>query len=173
MIGTIIKKLAKKPKNFEALQATPNYNMQRVKRKINIFTRLHKLGSASLLAQQSCPVIVIVFTVSWLAKLACYHNATRWRQNRDFSHIHELQSGAKIMRLFAFKALNFAHFDWSLLINFNFLLTISPLPPQTMLSRSFELGGMLSLLQHCFGGEGGSKYEVSRIFAQDCRLPAR
>ena len=30
-------------------------------------------------------------------------------------------------------------------------------------------GGLLWLLQHCFRGEGGIKYQVSTIFAPDCR----
>ena len=29
--------------------------------------------------------------------------------------------------------------------------------------------GLVSLQQHCFRGEGGSKYKVSKIFAPDCR----
>ena len=40
------------------------------------------------------------------------------------------------MRLLVFKHLS--HFDRFSLINYNFLLTISPLPPRTMLSRPFE-----------------------------------
>ena len=49
-------------------------------------------------------------------------------------------------------------------------MTISPLPPRTMLNRSFEQTRWHAIaITTLFWGGGGSKYQVSRIFAPDCR----
>ena len=72
------------------------------------------------------------------------------------------------MRPFVFKA----SFSFSQILNFDFLLTISPLPSQTILSRLFEKTRwhaiIITTLFWGGGVEGGSKYQVSRIFAPDC-----
>ena len=49
-------------------------------------------------------------------------------------------------------------------------MTISPLPPRTMLSRPFEQTRWHAIvITTLFLGGGGGKYQVSRIFAPDCR----
>ena len=80
-----------------------------------------------------------------------------------------LQSRAKIMRLY----LLYTSFSFSGVNprTFRIFMTYPPPPPPfTMLRTSYSTQkcGLVSLQQHCFRGEGGSKYKVSKIFARDC-----
>ena len=54
---------------------------------------------------------------------------------------------------------------------FRIFMTYSPLSPihnveDILFSKKC---GLVSLQQHCFRGEGGRKYKVSKIFAPDCK----
>ena len=82
---------------------------------------------------------------------------------------HLIESRAKIMRLFRL-VLNI-FFIWRSLYPYNSIFyDLSPPSPihnveDILFSKKC---GLVSLQQHCFRGEGGSKYKVSKIFAPDC-----
>ena len=88
--------------------------------------------------------------------------------------ISYLQSRAKVMRLY----LLYTSFSFSGVYTRTYRIFMTYPPPSPihnvediLLSKKC---GLASLQQHCFRGEGGSKYKVSKIFARDCRaIPVR